>query len=68
MTLVFDFAYDEGGLPLSTAAHFWSDVLLLTLRWLAYGGAPASSAPGAGSAIPPALRSRGVTVSFSLPL
>lgn len=40
MTLCFDIAYDQGGLPLSSAVHMWSDVMLLTMRWLFYGGAP----------------------------
>ena len=40
MTVVYDFAYDRGGLPLCAAAHFWSDLLLLTARWFVYAGAP----------------------------
>jgi membrane protease YdiL (CAAX protease family) len=40
MTLCFDIAYDKGGLPLSSAVHMWSDVMLLTMKWLFYGGAP----------------------------
>jgi membrane protease YdiL (CAAX protease family) len=39
MTLLFDVAYDRGGLPRSTALHYWSDVLLVMSRWLFYGGA-----------------------------
>ena len=38
MTLVFDAAYDAGGLPLSVAAHFWSDLVLIMARWLWYEG------------------------------
>lgn len=38
MTLLFDVAYDSGGLPRSAALHYWSDVLLLMSRWLFYGG------------------------------
>ena len=42
MTLVFDAAYDKGGLPLSIATHFWSDLVLVMSRWWFYGGsAPA---------------------------
>jgi len=39
MTLVFDAAYDKGGLPLSIATHFWSDLVLVMSRWWFYGGA-----------------------------
>lgn len=46
MTLVFDRAYDLGGLPLSAAVHMWSDVVLLMVRWLVYGGIPDPAASG----------------------
>jgi membrane protease YdiL (CAAX protease family) len=39
MTLLFDAAYDRGGLPRSVALHYWSDVLLIMSRWMFYGGA-----------------------------
>jgi membrane protease YdiL (CAAX protease family) len=69
MTLVFDAAYDRGGLPLSAAVHMWSDVLLLTVQWLVYGGVPESELTG-GSHIPMPLPSspRGITLRFSIPL
>jgi membrane protease YdiL (CAAX protease family) len=54
MTLVFDAAYDQGGLPLSAAVHVWSDVLLLLVQWLVYGGV-AESARGSASRLPVAL-------------
>ena len=38
MTLAFDAAYDRGGLPLSVALHYWSNLLLATSRWWFYGG------------------------------
>ena len=38
MTLVFDLAYDAGGLPLSVSTHFWSDLVLIMAQWLFYGG------------------------------
>lgn len=38
MTLVFDAAYEKGGLPLSISAHFWSDLTAVMLRWWFYGG------------------------------
>jgi len=39
MTLVFDMAYDKGGLPLAISTHFWSDLVLVMSRWWFYGGA-----------------------------
>ena len=38
MTLAFDAAYDRGGLPLSVALHYWSNLLLAMSRWWFYGG------------------------------
>jgi membrane protease YdiL (CAAX protease family) len=38
MTLVFDAAYDKGGLPLAIGVHFWSDLLLVMSKWWFYGG------------------------------
>ena len=69
MTLVFDTAYDQGGLPLSAAVHMWSDVLLLLAQWLVYGGVPESELTS-GSHIPMTLASptRGVTFRFSIPM
>ena len=62
MTLVFDTAYDQGGLPLSAAVHMWSDVLLLMVQWLVYGGVPESELT-AGSHLPMPLPTspRGIT-------
>jgi len=69
MTLVFDTAYDQGGLPLSAAVHMWSDVLLLLAQWLVYGGVPESELTG-GSHLPMPLAppTRGVTFRFSFPM
>jgi membrane protease YdiL (CAAX protease family) len=38
VTLLFDAAYDRGGLPRAVALHFWSDLLLVASRWLFTGG------------------------------
>jgi len=68
MTLVFDKAYDTGGLPLSAAVHMWSDVVLLMVRWLVFGGAPESSSSG-GTRIAMLLPEEGgMTIRFMLPL
>ena len=37
-TLLFDFAYDRGGLPLSTAIHTWFNFVAETMRWVKSGG------------------------------
>ena len=69
MTLVFDEAYDQGGLPLSAAVHMWSDVLLLLVQWLAYGGVPDSESTGGSRLpVPPVSLPRGATFRFSIPL
>lgn len=39
-TLLFDFAYDKGGLPASTALHFWFNNVSSTINWLSNGGSP----------------------------
>ena len=39
-TLLFDFAYDKGGLPLSVALHTWFNLISFTSRWMADGGMP----------------------------
>jgi len=67
MTLVYDRAYETGGLPLSAAVHMWSDVVLLTARWLLFGGAPQSSSGGTRIAVllP---EEQGITFRFTLPL
>ena len=69
MTLVFDTAYDQGGLPLSAAVHMWSDVLLLMVQWLVYGGIPESELNG-GSHLPMplAVPPQQITLSFSIPM
>lgn len=69
MTLVFDTAYDQGGLPLSAAVHMWSDVALLLVQWLVYGGVPESELTG-GSHLPMPLVSPtpGVAFRFSIPM
>ena len=69
MTLVFDTAYDQGGIALSAAVHMWSDVLLLLAQWLVYGGVPEFELIG-GSRLPMpgAPAPRGVALRFSVPL
>ncbi|GAJ08257.1 unnamed protein product, partial [marine sediment metagenome] len=39
-TLLFDYAYDKGGLPLSVAIHTWFNLISFTSRWMAEGGTP----------------------------
>jgi len=39
VTLLFDYAYDKGGLPLSVAIHTWFNFLSFTSTWMAEGGA-----------------------------
>ncbi len=39
-TILLDNAYDIGGLPLSTALHFWYDFAIATVEYLFKGGAP----------------------------
>lgn len=39
-TLLFDFAYDRGGLPLSTALHTWFNTLGQTIQWTKQRGVP----------------------------
>jgi hypothetical protein len=39
-TILLDIAYDMGGLPLSTALHFWYDFAIATVEYLYKGGAP----------------------------
>jgi len=76
MTLVFDAAYDKGGLALSATVHMWSDVVLLLVQWLAYGGV-AQSSSGSGNrlpvSLPPGNGGAGgggvpVTLRFTVPL
>ena len=42
-TLLFDFAYDKGGLPASVAMHFWFNAISFTTNWLAKSGTPTLS-------------------------
>jgi len=44
-TLLFDYAYDKGGLPLSVALHTWFNLINFTGRWMADGGTPDDSCP-----------------------
>jgi len=76
MTLVFDEAYDQGGVPLAAAVHMWSDVLLLLVQWLAYGGVPGGTA-GSGNSLwmvpldyaeAAPWPQQGLTLRFSIPL
>lgn len=39
-TLLFDFAYDRGGLPLSIALHTWFNTLGQTIQWTKQRGVP----------------------------
>jgi len=45
-TLLFDIAYDLGGLPLSTAIHTWFNTVAFSLRWAASSGVDASVPEG----------------------
>ena len=47
-TLLFDYAYDVGGLPLSTAIHTWFNTVAFSLRWAASSGV-AGPPPGGDS-------------------
>ncbi len=49
-TLLFDYAYDKGGLPLSVSLHTWFNFINFTTRWMAEGGKPESSSEENGSA------------------
>jgi membrane protease YdiL (CAAX protease family) len=69
MTLVFDTAYEQGGLPLSAAVHMWSDVLLLLVQWLVYGGVPESeSAIGSRLPLPLPMQNPGTPASLPGPV
>jgi membrane protease YdiL (CAAX protease family) len=69
MTLVFDTAYDQGGLPLSAAVHMWSDVLLLLIQWMVYGGVPESELTGGSRfLLPLPAADRGIPFSFTIPI
>ncbi|NQT26919.1 CPBP family intramembrane metalloprotease [candidate division KSB1 bacterium] len=39
-TLLFDFAYDKGGLPLSVSLHTWFNFINFTTNWMRDGGVP----------------------------
>jgi len=52
-TLLFDHAYDKGGLPLSTALHLWFNVVSVSMDWAATEGVKSSSSGSGSSAIPP---------------
>lgn len=53
-TLLFDFAYDRGGLPLSIALHTWFNTLGQTIQWTKERGVPSSiTGSGGSSLIPP---------------
>lgn len=45
-TLLFDIAYDLGGLPLSTAIHTWFNTVSFSLRWAASSGVDSSAPEG----------------------
>jgi len=47
-TLLFDYAYDVGGLPLSTAIHTWFNTVAFSLRWATSSGV-AGPPPGGDS-------------------
>jgi len=51
-TLLFDYAYDKGGLPLSVSLHTWFNFINFTTNWMRDGGKPGLSSPreNAGSA------------------
>lgn len=45
-TLLFDVAYDLGGLPLSTAIHTWFNTIAFSFRWAASSGVDTSASEG----------------------
>jgi len=60
-TLLFDFAYDKGGLPLSVTLHTWFNTISMTYDWAATSGVKSSSSNGNGASIMPPL-----TIGFSV--
>ncbi len=66
-TLLFDFAYDKGGLPLSVSLHTWFNMIGFTSRWIAEGGTPdpcpeEGNGGNSASILPPLM------ISISIPL
>jgi len=62
-TLLFDYAYDKGGLPLSVSLHAWFNFLNFTGNWMRDGGEPDGGIEdneGASASISPPLM-----ISFS---
>ncbi len=45
-TLLFDYAYDKGGLPLSISLHTWFNFINFTGNWMRDGGEPSPSEDG----------------------
>lgn len=52
-TLLFDFAYDRGGLPLSIALHTWFNTLGQTIQWTKQRGVPIPPEDASTSSIIP---------------
>ncbi len=63
-TLLFDHAYDRGGLPLSTALHMWFNSLSISTEWASNNGIqnPDLDNDSSSSIIPPL--SLGFSISF----
>ncbi len=64
-TLLFDYSYDKGGLPLSIAIHTWFNTIGFTQRWFAEGGVsdtcPEEESRTSASIIPP----MSISISFT---
>jgi len=50
-TLLFDYAYDRGGLPLSTALHMWFNTIGVSMDWAANNGVKPSSSNNSSSTL-----------------
>jgi membrane protease YdiL (CAAX protease family) len=62
-TLLFDYAYDKGGLPLSVSLHTWFNFINFTTNWMRDSGKPDQSSEENGtsaSIMPP------MTLSFTI--
>ena len=62
-TLLFDFAYDRGGLPLSIALHTWFNTLGQTIQWTKERGVPPPTGGDTASAIIPSYKI-GFSINF----
>lgn len=64
-TLLFDFAYDKGGLPLSVSLHTWFNLIGFTSSWMADNGVPDKDSNG-GSGSSPSVAMPPFMISFSI--